>query len=84
MKQATINGHAYNVEPVFNMVLNYEFTHQKTGKTYLVDGEDVTEFGEEQGVNFDTTDGVTLAIEYAHHYASEIEDGAFWWKVKGE
>jgi hypothetical protein len=76
---ADINGKKYTVERVFNMVLNYEFTDDK-GTTYLVDGEDIATWSEEEkGVGYND---IQTAIEYANYYAKETEDGVFWWKVK--
>lgn len=76
---AKINGKFYTVSETFNMVLNYEFTDEN-GVTYLVDGEDVAQWVEDgAGV---APNGIHSAIAYADHYASETEDGVFWWKVK--
>lgn len=78
MKTAIINHRRYTVEYVFNMVGNWEFT-DKDGVIHLVDGEDVTEWADDEGVAWD---GVNTAIAYAKYLANESEDGVFWWKVK--
>lgn len=75
MKYYIINHRRYTVNPVFNMVLNYEFT-DKDGVIYLVDAEDIGEFTD--GASTSTID----AVKYAKHYASQSEDGIFWWKIK--
>jgi hypothetical protein len=74
VKTVVINHKRYTVQRVFNMVLNYEFT-DKHGAIHLVDGEDILEFT-------GNTNTIDDAIAYAKHYASEVEDGTFWWKVK--
>jgi len=70
-----IGEKCYRVEKRFYGVLNFEFTDlEKDGKVYLVDGEDVSlQCG-------DTS--IDSAIKYARHWANELEDGTFWWKVK--
>lgn len=78
VKTTIINGKKYTVEHVFNMVGNWHFT-DKHGTIHLVDGEDVSLFATQQGLEWD---GVNTAIAYAKHYASEVEDGTFWWKIK--
>jgi len=45
-KTAIINGKKYTVEHVFNMVSNWHFT-DKDGNVYLVDGEDLAEWFDE-------------------------------------
>lgn len=61
------------------MVLNYEFT-DKNGRVYLVDGEDVSEWMDDHGV--EPMNGIDAAIQYAKFMADISEDGTFWWKVK--
>lgn len=75
MKTCIINHKRYTVEHVFNMVLNFEFT-DKNGAIYLVDGEDVLGFSK------DYTNTIDDAIAYAKHWASNTDDGVFWWRVK--
>jgi hypothetical protein len=58
------------------MVANYHFVTDD-GATYLVDGEDVTEYAEAEKLEW--TNGVSMAIAYARHYAKQSEDGVFWW-----
>jgi hypothetical protein len=77
-KDTVINGKKYRVEHVFKMVGNYYFTDEN-GVSYLVDGEDVTVWAEEQGIKHQ---GLDTAIEYAKYHAREQEDGIFWWTVK--
>jgi len=72
-----IDGKRYTVTHVFNMVGNFHFT-DKTGAVYLVDGEDVGAWAEE---NNKKHEGIKTAIEYAKAMAAENE-GVFYWKIK--
>lgn len=72
-----IDGKRYTVTHVFNMVGNWYFT-DKHGTHYLVDGEDVAEWVEEQGKPWN---GVDTVIEYAK-YMADVNSGVFYWKVK--
>lgn len=72
----TINGKKYTVEHVFNMVGNWHFVDRK-GNAYLVDGEDVSGWAEENNRKWE---GVQTAIAYAKELAVK-NGGVFWWKV---
>lgn len=78
MKTTIINHKKYTVAPVFNMVLNYEFT-DKDNTTYLVDSEDVAEWAEYEDIKW--TNNIDMAIKYASFF-SEVNDFIFWWTVK--
>lgn len=80
MKTVFINRKRYTVEHIYNMVGNYHFT-DKNGVVYLVDGEDVSEFVDDNP-EYQTNNGLLNAIGYARYYAANTESGVFWWAVK--
>lgn len=77
MKTTFINGKRYHVEHVFNMVGNWWFV-DKYGTVHLVDGEDVSVWADENGIEWD---GANTAIAYAKEMAKHGE-GVFWWTIK--
>lgn len=75
--KAIIAGNEYLVTNEFNMVGNWVFT-DKNGVRYLVDSEDIQEWADSEGI---TWNGSETAIAYAQFFATETEDGVFWWKI---
>lgn len=78
MKTTFINSKKYTVEPVFNMVLNYHFT-DKNGVIYLVDGQDVAEWADDEKVAW--TNNVDMAVQYAK-WVIDMGSDTFWWSIK--
>lgn len=76
-KNAIIEGKRYTVSHVFNAVSNWYFT-DKNGVHYLVDGEDIAEWCDEERKAWQ---GIETAIAYARALARD-NGGVFWWKEK--